>query len=190
MPTDTEMSSARTQTLQKIGRNVVNFQRMEAMLKFILRLAKFAAPISQGREHLEAQTKRHRTKPMGYLVELAAKALHGGAPSIPTDTREAWVTHSISLSDGSQMKEWRKEFRRVVRERNDLNHRMLATWNPSSIESCRSLCERLDAQSARMLPAYKHLESVVKAICESHEELARNVDAIVAGALSEPAHGA
>jgi hypothetical protein len=182
MQTDTAVSNARDLTLQKIGRNVVNFQKMEAMLKFILKVANFATPISKSQEHLETQAKLHRTTPMGHLVDLAAKALHGETPSVPKDASEIWVMHSISLSDGSQLKEWRKEFRRVVGERNSLIHRMLATWNPGSIESCRSLCEELDAQRERILPAYEHLESVVKAIRESHEELARNVDAIVAGA--------
>ncbi|MGB5079949.1 MAG: hypothetical protein WBO23_04310 [Burkholderiales bacterium] len=190
MPTDTAISDARDLTLQKIGRNVVNFQKMEAMLKFILKVANFAAPISKGLEHFETQAKLHRTKPMGHLVDLAAKALHGEAPSVPKDAREVWVTHSVSLSDGSQLKEWRKEFRRIVRERNSLIHRRLATWNPGSIESCRSLCEELDAQRERIRPAYEHLESVVKVIRETHEELARNVDAIVANALSARAHGA
>ena len=109
---------------------------------------------------------------------------------MPANIREVWVTHSTSLSDGSQLKEWRAEFRRVVRERNSLIHRLLATWNPNSIESCRSLCDALDAQRERILPAYEHLESVVKAIRESHAELARNVDAILAIVLSERAHGA
>jgi hypothetical protein len=190
MPTDIEVSSARDLTLQKIGRNVVNFQKMEAMLKLILKVTGFAAPVSKGREYLEARAKSHGTKPMGHLVELAAKALHGKTPSVPKDAGEVWVTHSISLGNESQMKEWRKEFRRIVGERNSLIHRMLAKWNPSSIESCRSLCEELDAQRERILPAYEHLESVVKAIRESHEELARNVDAILVSALSERAHGA
>jgi hypothetical protein len=67
---------------------------------------------------------------------------------------------------------------------------MLATWNPSSVDSCHDLCEKLDAQRERMLPAYSHLESVVKAIREAHEELARNVDVIVAGILSKRGPGA
>jgi hypothetical protein len=190
MSADIAVSEARDLALQKIGRNVVNFQKMEAMLKFLLKFADFSAPISKGREHLEAQEKRHRTKPMGHLVELAAKALHGATPSVPTNISEAWVTYSISLGDGSQAQQWRKEFRRVVRERNALIHKMLVAWSPESIESSRALCEDLDAQRDRIMTAYRHLESVVKAIRASHEELARNVDVIIAATLSERAHGA
>jgi hypothetical protein len=128
---------------------------------------------------------------MGQLVERAAKALHAQAHSAPPDMNEIWISRSVSLGAGqSQLSDWRREMRRVVRERNSLIHRMLATWNPNSVDSCRDLCEQLDAQRERMSHAHKHLESVVKAIRESHEELARNVDVIVAGILSMRGHGA
>src|SRR5688572_20891532 len=74
MPSDLSVPSARDLTLQKIGRNVVNFQKMEAMLKFILKVANFAAPISKGTDHFAVRSKLYRTKPMGHLVDLAAKA--------------------------------------------------------------------------------------------------------------------
>jgi len=185
MPTDIEVAVARDLALQKVGRNVVNFQRMEAMLKLLLKFANFSAPISKAREHFEAREKRHRTKPMGHLVELAAKALHGETPAVPADIGEGWATYSLSLGDGSQMKEWRKEFRRVVRERNTLIHQMLAAWNPNSIESSRSLCQELDEQRERIMSAYRHLESVVKVIPELHQALAQNVDALAASIPSE-----
>jgi hypothetical protein len=186
---DVDISSSRDLTLQKIGRNVVNFQKMEAMLKFILTIANFSVPASKIQTHLETQAKHLRAKPMGHLVDRAAEALHAKAQSAPPDINEIWFSHSFSLSEGhSQLSDWRREMRRVVRERNALIHRMLALWNPNSVDSCRNLCEELDAQRERMLPAYKHLESVVKAIRESHEELARNVDVIVAAILSRRAH--
>ena len=88
MPTDTQLSDARDLTLQKIGRNVVNFQKMEAMLKFILKFAGFSAPLSKGRDRFEARANLHRTKPMGELVDLAAKALQGETPRLPQDARQ------------------------------------------------------------------------------------------------------
>jgi hypothetical protein len=185
MPSDVDVSGARDLTLQKIGRNVVIFQKMEAMLKFILTIANFSVPASKVQTHFETQAKHVRTKPMGQLVERAAKALHAKAQSAPPDINEIWFSHSLSLGDGqSQLSGWRREMRRVVRERNALIHRMLASWNPNSIDSCRELCEELDAQRERMVPAHEHLESVVKAIRDSHEELAQNVDVIVAAILS------
>jgi hypothetical protein len=67
----------------------------------------------------------------------------------------------------------------VVRERNVLIHRMLVSFDPSSLDSCNALSGLLDVQRERILPAYQHLESLVKAIRETHTEIAANVDSIL-----------
>jgi hypothetical protein len=174
MSVASDISATRDLALSKVGRNVVNFQKMEAMLKFILKVANFSVPISGVQQHLNTQTTRLQSQPMGQLVESAAKNLHAERPAPLPDVKEIWLTYSISLSEGgSQLHEWRREMRNVVRERNNLIHRMLASWDPHSIDSCHALCEALDAQRERILRAYEHLESIVRAIRESHEELAR-----------------
>jgi hypothetical protein len=173
-------ATVRDAALQKIGRNVVNFQKMEAMLKFILTFSNFAAPITQTGKHLTNQAKRVRSISMGVLVNQASKALQDERPPMPQDPKEIWVSHSFTFEDGnSDPRMWRKVMREVVRERNKLIHQMLASFNPSSIESCNVLCAVLDEQRDRIVPAYEHLQSIVKAIRESHKELAENADAIV-----------
>src|SRR5262249_21810705 len=160
-PGNNAIRAARDLALQKIGRNVVNFQKMEAMLRFVLTIADFSAPASKSRERLASGAQAHRKKAFGHLVDGATKALHSEPASVPVDIHEIWIKHSLSLCEGgSHAADWRREMHRVVRERNALIHRTLATWNPNSVDSCRSLCEQLDAQRERILPAYKHLESV------------------------------
>jgi hypothetical protein len=191
MPHESDTLAARDLTLQKIGRNVVNFQKMEAMLKFVLTFSNFSAPISKMQEHLETQFRRLRRKSMGNLVHGAAKALHSETLATPPDAVEPWITHSLSLAEsGSELLDWRREMRKVVRERNALIHKMLSSWNPHSIDSCRALCDELDAQRERILPAYEHLESIAKALRESRLEMARDADEIVASFLDRQMHNA
>ena len=191
MSSDHDSTAAQDVTLQKIGRNVVYFQKMEAMLKFILTVTNFAAPISAAQEHLAARANSLRRKPMGDLVEAAAKGLHNQPPAVPSDAKEVWVTHSLSLSEGgSRMPDWRREMRRVVKERNALIHQMVASWDPRSLDSCRALCKELDAQRERTLPAYEHFQSIVKAIRESQLEMKLEVDDIVASFPDRRTHGA
>jgi hypothetical protein len=186
MPNDSDSAGARNLTLQKIGRNVVNFQKMEAMLKFILTVANFSVPLSTAQSHLRGQSKRVRKRSMGQLIEQAAKTLHSDAPKAPPDIKEIWISHSFSLKEGgSKIADWRREMRRVVKERNALIHHMVASWNPHSSKSCSVLCEELDQQRERILPSYNHLESVVSAIRESHGDLARAADEIGASILGE-----
>jgi hypothetical protein len=180
MPLELTPTAARDTALQKVGRNVVNFQKMEAMLKFILVFSNFSTPISRTKEHLAKRARRVRKIPMGVLVTEASKALHDEPPPGPEDPQEIWFSHSFTLGDGhSDPRMWRKAMRDVVKERNKLIHLMLASFNPSSIESCNALCAALDEQRERIIPAYEHLQSIVAAIRETHKELAASADAVV-----------
>jgi hypothetical protein len=87
MNTDVDIVATRDLVLQKIGRNVVNFQKMEAMLKFVLTFANFTTPISDTESRLRQQANSDRKHPMGKLVEQAAEALRSGPPMAPPDIR-------------------------------------------------------------------------------------------------------
>jgi hypothetical protein len=101
MSTESDVAIARDLTLQKIGRNVVNFQKMEAMLKFILTVANFSVPITRTQPHLEGQAKHVRNDPMGHLVERAARQLHSDPSKPPPDIAEMWAPIlSLSRTEG------------------------------------------------------------------------------------------
>ena len=171
---------ARNLALQKVGRNVVNFQKMEAMLKYILAFANLQSPLSDIAKSITQKTAAIAKRPMGQLVADATKALHrdpDSTPRLPTDLNEVWFSYSFTISETREdAREWRKLMEAVVTERNALIHQMLATFDPNSLESCESLCVKLDEQRSRILQAYEQLESIVLAIRESHRELAKGVD--------------
>jgi hypothetical protein len=186
------VDAARNLALRKIGRNVVNFQKMEVMLKFIVTFANFSVPMSQIVEHLQAASMSVRNAPMGVLVDKASKAIRSDHKSAPQDATEVWISFSLKLDDGVlQPREWRRMIGEVVKERNALIHQMLASFDPSSLDSCNALSGLLDVQRERILPAYQHLESLVKAIRETHQEIAANVDSILSSEADlEPTNGA
>lgn len=171
-----ELIAMRELALQKIGRNLVNFQRMESMLKYLLKFSNFSLPISQLARHFQGADRELRRKSMGNLVGPAARVLHqphGEPPAPPADSKEVWVTYSFTVEgEGADPATWRKTMNAIVRERNTLVHRTAAECNLATVESCRALCEALDAQRERTLQPYQHLAELVRAIKESHQELA------------------
>jgi hypothetical protein len=174
------VDTARDLALLKIGRNVVNFQKMEVMLQFIVTFANFSVPMSQIAEHLQSASKNIRKAPMGLLADKASKAIRSDHKSAPRHAAEVWISFSLKLEAGAiHPKEWRRVMREVVKERNALIHQMLVSFDPSSLDSCNALSGLLDEQRERILPAYQHLESLVKAIRETHQEIAANVDSIL-----------
>ena len=175
-----DVETLRDLALQKIGRNVVDFQKMEAMLKFVLAFSEVKGPLSNVGGQVADRIVSFSRMPMGRLVDEAGRGLYGTSPSessAPGLSTETTVTVSFSLEGGQdEARVWKSAMMKVVAERNRLIHQMLASFDPSSKQSCEELCIALDAQRERFDSEYRHLESLVHAIRESFQELAKHVD--------------
>lgn len=180
MSANSDVENVRNRALQKIGRNVVNFQKMEAMLKFVLAFREVKGPLSEIGGQVADRIVSFSKIPMGRLVEEAGSGLYATLPpeaSAPASSTEITVTVSLSLEGGKgEAQVWKSAMNEVVRERNRLIHQMLVGFDPRSKQSCEELCIALDAQRERFDLEYRHLESLVKAIHESFRELAQHLD--------------
>lgn len=169
------LTAARDDVLRKIGRNLVNFQRMEAMLKFLNANLRISGTVSDLAE-ISARAKKQASKmPMGHLAEEFVRSVY---PSQETteqyDADKASVTFSFRIeADAALVAERKKALRAVVRERNKLVHQWLNVFDPSSTESCQQLGARLDEQNARVLPEFEMLRAIVRTLRESQRELAQ-----------------
>ena len=174
-----ELDNARNLALQEIGRNVVAFQKMEAMLKFLAanyRIQGLPDQLNrirnQNRRDVDRQT-------MGSLVDkLFRSVVIEGAneqdePNAPVG--EASLRISIELGAEAH-DETREAFRLVVQERNALIHKMLVSFDPNSLNSCQEVSMLLDAQRDRLKPHFEYLRSMVKAISEGHKSLQDLID--------------
>jgi hypothetical protein len=77
-PPDLEVE--RNATLQKIGRNVVNLQKLEAMLKYLLVVSDHTAPASTFSSELAKRKELIGRMPMGVLVEKATREVFERCP--------------------------------------------------------------------------------------------------------------
>jgi hypothetical protein len=178
MQPSSELDPIVATALQKLGRNVVNFQKMEGMLKFILLFSDLEGSPSIIQRNFASRLRRLKKRTMGSLVEESAKSLFvkpaEHSQSIAPAITEITVRHTIRLAGGAEgMKAWRKQMRKVVRERNYLVHEMAVKFDKNSTENCLKLSEGLDAQRERMLGTYGELEALVKEIRHHLQELQR-----------------
>lgn len=158
-------------TLQKIGRNVVNFQKMEVMLKFVIDFSNFRCNLLEIESHIDKRVTKSAKKPMGHLVDEVVKSLYSNDDSQQQLTTGAIYSISLKL-DGSKddAKVLKKQMMTVVKERNRLIHQMLASFDIESVESCENLCLQLDSQREGILKIYALLESLVSAIKSGHQD--------------------
>ncbi len=162
--TTLSLEEIRAEALRKVGRNVVNFQKMEAMLKYLILHNNISGPIT---ESLQAKRKKAISrKTMGMLIDdlldLNAKF---GESSIPDNIDKAWmaISHQV-FSDEEDISSRKKALKRVVAERNKLIHKMLFNFNPNSIESCELLIQELDKQKEEVDPEYYRLQQMGQAL--------------------------
>jgi hypothetical protein len=176
MATDIALADARDRTLRKIGRNMVNFQKMEAMLKFLNAQQVMNGSLIDIAKVVARAKKSMARQPMGRLAEAFIKSVYSNSQTVtePQDKKQVLVSFSIRLELAPDLSSERKKaLRSVVAERNKLVHKWLASFDPYSAESCQSLCVDLDEQHARIWPEFETLKAIVQTVRDHHRETAQ-----------------
>jgi hypothetical protein len=167
----TELQSELNETLRKIGRNVLRFQRMEAVLKYLVSHSKFEA--SNTKDLKEKHKKKVDTvsqKTMGILVkDLFTSVIldKTNETSTPKELDEAFFSITITMDADPAFREERKlALEHIVTERNALIHQTLLSFDPTSIESCRTLNVVLDEQDERIRSEFENIREIAKTFRE------------------------
>lgn len=171
------VADLRNDVLRKIGRNVVNFQKMEGMLKLLNSQQDLSGTLGDIAQIAEKASKSVERQPMGQLAEAFVRTVYASAPESPKlepESQHISVSFSLRIeSDAEFAKQRKRALSSVVAERNRLIHQSLAAFDPDSIESCTELALALDEQHARIWPEYEILRSMVLAVTEHHDQLRR-----------------
>ena len=185
MDDSAKLERARNVALQCIGRNVVNFQKMEAMLKFLIANHKIQGLPD---ELLRIKRQNHRNverQTMGSLVDKLFHSVITNGISAEEDqdaaAAEMALTFSVELEEAAHS-ETREAFGLLVRERNALIHKMLVTFDPNSVQSCLAISRALDKQRELLKPHFEYVKNIVKAVLEGHNHFR---DLIESGSFEE-----
>lgn len=176
MSATSDQSEIADEALRKIGRNVVNFQKMEGMLKVLVAGADFSGPIDEIQSIVEKKRKATSKKPMGQLSDEFIKSIYSESDleESPQDSNKTWISFSFRVENGEKLVPGlRKTHRFIVSERNRLIHKMLTDFDASSTDSCKQLISELDVQADRLRPEYDNLVGLLKNFFEGRKELAK-----------------
>ena len=148
-PTKQEIEELQEKVLIGIGRNILNLQKMEGMLKSLVVVVNSNFPTDNAESAVRKRRKAVSRMPMGRLVNDFVRSVHPNS-SDNAKREEAIVQESVeflfTFEDGAFVKELRASLRMVVKERNQLIHKKLLAFNPGSPESCRDLARDLEDQ--------------------------------------------
>jgi hypothetical protein len=164
MTQSAELAAARDEALRKVGRNVVNFQKVEACLKYLIAVS----DVQTTKDGLSAEHKRHAAKtqrlPFGRLSEAFYQTIYGAeSVAVPTSngTHISMSTSFRVETDAETVKRQKRTLSALVTERNRLIHRDLSGFGHNSISSCRELIAMLDEQNVRVLSQLEDLATLI-----------------------------
>lgn len=162
--------------LRKVGRNVVLFQQLEQLLKFLVANGNLSGFASELNTLKKQQAEKVSKQTMGALVGKYVDNSNPDSVSLSNEDEEvdeAYLSFSFKIECDAGYYESKKEaLAKLVSERNDLIHHLLPRFNTSSVESCEALGKELDAQSESIRIEIKNLRSMAEALNEGRKQMA------------------
>lgn len=170
MHKDQDLSAIRDEVFQKIGRNLVNFQRIELMLKHLIANGQVSGHMSEFKKNQEKKIEGVKKKTLGTLVGEFVETSFQPSDTSPEPTaklKEPYISFSFSVEADADFYESKKrELKSLVDDRNDLIHHLLPRFNTESIDSCLEIRDYLDQQRERLIPEYEYLQSTIESLEE------------------------
>jgi len=167
---------------RKIGRNVVNLQRFERMLKIIIVRSNVQGYASQLAKIHQDRTKETSHKTLGSLVREFLNTVYATEDPFnsdpPDELKEIWMSQVFRIqSNAESISKRENELLQAVEERNLLIHHWLAEVDFESVDECQKLISRLDAQDDRLTPHYESLMRQLEHMQTAQNELRRLLEA-------------
>jgi hypothetical protein len=161
-----DIEAVRTEALKKLGRNVVNFAKIEAGFKLLLSISQVEGTPKTISDQLRKNQTRLRKQTLGSLVQEFHKNVMSD-PSLepkPDVSREKGISISfkVAYDDPDFFKLQKRAHSNIVAERNRLIHQDLALLDTSSVEDYLKLISLLDEQNPRLLAHLDELRWMIE----------------------------
>ncbi|QFU21858.1 hypothetical protein FM038_006625 [Shewanella eurypsychrophilus] len=161
--------------LRKVGRNVVLFQQLEQLLKFVVANGNLVGFASELKTLKEAQENKVNKQTMGTLVGQYVENSNPESDTQSTELEEmdeAYFSFNFRIEcDDDYYKSRKEALAQLVTERNDLIHHLLPRFDMQSAQSCRALSKELDEQSDKIRLEINRLKATAKAINDGRKEM-------------------
>lgn len=169
-----ELEIIKNEVLRKIGRNVMLFQQMEHILKYLLASGKNSGYASELKTNQEQRAATIHKQTMGQVVGQFLEntfSVPNEATNKPAELKEAWFSFRCTFECDDAVYEQRKNaLTSIVAERNDLIHHLLPKWDFNSVESSTAIEQHLDQQREKILPELENLKALAKTMQEAIKE--------------------
>jgi hypothetical protein len=172
-PIDMDIEAVRSEALRKLGRNIVNFSKIEGGLKYLLSISQVEVVEGTFFEQFRKNQDRVSNQTLGKLVREFHKnvVVDASQSEIATDSFDFKIAfYAKVIRNNPDFFESRKlALSAIVLERNKLIHQELALLDTSCIEDYRKLISRLDEQNPRLLDHLEELRRIGESVVNGLE---------------------
>lgn len=153
-----------TDALYAVGRNVVNFQCLEHLLKRVALAAPISAPLSALKGVIETRKAKTERLTFGSAVKKWIESTNHATNQQPALDSDNEITISFGFEftrSPEDLDLLSAELESLAQERNALIHLNLAQVNFDNEAECLALCNQLNAQNDRMTRPIEILRSIL-----------------------------
>jgi hypothetical protein len=182
MPTSSELTSARLLVYQGVGRNLLQFQRLELLLKDLLGWHQGSYTdetlADEMKQRHEVQEKRTLGGLAGDLFQKVIQKQTDGDVEPAHGADPTKISHRFVITTREEIhQEWQSRLKALVEERNQLVHLSLLTWDLDTLEGCQAVIAELDEQRGRIKTELEKVnryhDSMMQCMEQLHEDLMR-----------------
>ena len=161
MNKSSDLEAVSTEALRKLGRNILNFSKIEAGFKLLLSVSRIEGTTITIRNNIKTKQRKLHTQTLGALITEFTRSVCRDVEEAepPKRLTKPWLSLSLNITP-THSDEWQQALRTLVEERNSLIHHDLADIDVTSIEDYRNLINLLDEQNPRLIAELDNLQLV------------------------------
>jgi hypothetical protein len=171
---NSDLKPTQDEVLRRVGRNLLLFQQIEGLLKFLLSSHKASGTPVDFKERQQEKIDAINGTMLGLLVhKYGTEVLQDAGVEVPEEEGPAdWFTFSFRISGDTEFVEvMRRDMKLMTEQRNELVHGFLPRWQPNAPEKLEETLAYLDTQREKVLPMLEHLRTTASHIQESRKKL-------------------
>jgi hypothetical protein len=158
------------EVFRKIGRNLLIFQKIELMLKYLIdngKVSGYLRELKANQERLAPATAKQTMEHLAGQYMDADCREHEEFLREPLEAKEPYISFSFTVrADSDFYESKRQSLKSLIDDRNHFIHHLLPRFDPDSMESCLEIEQHLDRQREKLTPEHNYLKSLI----ESFEE--------------------
>lgn len=174
---NSDLEKAITRVYQKVGRNVVFFNKLENMFKHLTALNQISGYVSELQQKKQKQIASISKQTLGQVAGLFIENNASGDEIDlgPDDPEDIWINIGYTIKSERQ-EERNKEIVDLVEERNKLIHQFAQVCDLTSLESCATAEIYLENQYVRVQREINQLEIYMRVAQCAYDLMSRLLD--------------